>query len=58
MKTGLVYKINLLCDNILKLSEVKKKYLLDIKEQKLITVYLEDLKYMILEELEVIYNEK
>ena len=58
MKTGLPYKINLLCDNILKLSEVKKKYLLDTKEQKLITVYLEDLKYMILEELEVIYNEK
>ena len=58
MKTGLVYKINLLSDNILKLTEVKKKYLLDVKEQKIISSYLEDLKCMILEELEVIYNEK
>ena len=44
MKESLLYKINILCDTILKLFDIKKLYLLDKYQKDLFNSYLQSLK--------------
>lgn len=58
MKSDLPHKINLICDNVLKLSEIKKMFLWDVKQKEILNSYLQELKDILLYELEKNYNEK
>lgn len=58
MKSDLPHKINLICDNVLKLSEIKKMFLWDFKQREILISYLQELKEILLYELEKNYNEK
>ena len=57
MKESFLYKINILCDTISKLIEVKKIYLWDKYQKDLFNSYLEYLKLYLLELMEI-NNEK
>ena len=54
MKESLLYKINILCDTISKLIEVRKIYLWDKEQKEIFNSYLEDLKSYLLELMEKI----
>lgn len=58
MRDDLLYKINCLCDTVLKLCEFRHKFLFDKLQQEIYNSYLEFLKMYILELMERITHEK
>lgn len=58
MKESILYKINILCDTIDKLNNVRKLYLWDKEQKEILNSYLENSKSYLLELLGRIENEK